>query len=195
MPPLSWWWHGSLVDCAGAQYILQVPLQHSKKRGQSHGCSAHQVKIQRKTKVAMSLVAMAGHLNKGKQDWPMPTDPAPCSLKSHFGKNQTTATTSAGQTPPILWVSQDCIAGTNSSSLTPRRTTLRALHDLERVLIASPHKHPYQPLCPCLLHNNKKKNHKWLCAGSLPPGANQAASAPATGEYLDRAFPEQFHGD
>lgn len=156
MPPLSWWWHGSLVDCAGAQYILQVPLQHSKKRGQSHGCSAHQVKTQRKTKVAKSLVAMAGHLNKGKQDWPMPTDPAPCGLKSHFGKNQTTATTSAGQTP-ILWVSQDCIAGTNSSSLTPRRTTLRALHDLERVLIASPHKHPYQPLCPCLLHNNNKK--------------------------------------
>lgn len=147
-------------------------------------------KTQRKAKVAMSLVAMAGHLNKGKQDWPMPTDPAPCGLKSHFGKSQTTATTSAGQTP-ILWVSQDCIAGTNSSSLTPRRTTLRALQDLERVLITSPHKHPYQPLCPCLF----QKNHKWLCAGSLPRGANQAASAPATGEYLDRAFPEQFHGD
>lgn len=82
MLPLSRQCHGSLVDCAGAQYISQVPLQHSKKWEQSHGCSAHQVKTQRKTKVAMSLVAMAGHLNKGKQDRPMPTEPAPCGLKS-----------------------------------------------------------------------------------------------------------------
>lgn len=116
------------------KYHFSIP----RNGGRAMAVQPTRSKTQRKTKVAMSLVAMAGHLNKNKQDWPMPTDPAPCGVKSHFGKNQTTATTFAGQTP-ILWVSQDCIAGTNSSSLTPRRTTLRALQDLERVLITKVH--------------------------------------------------------
>lgn len=150
------------------KYHFSIP----RNGGRAMAVQPTRSKTQRKTKVAMSLVAMAGHLNKNKQDWPMPTDPAPCGLKSHFGKNQTTVTTSAGQTP-ILWVSQDCIAGTNSSSLTPRRTTLRALQDLERVLITSPHKHPYQPLCPCLLHNKKKSQ---MALRREPPSGSQSGS-------------------
>lgn len=98
---MALWW-----TVLGPSILHKYHFSIPRNGGRATAVQPTRSKTQRKTKVAMSLVAMAGHLNKGKQDWPMPTDPAPCGLKSRFGKSQTTATTSAGQTP-ILWVSQD----------------------------------------------------------------------------------------
>lgn len=50
-----------------------------QEMGADHGS------LQRKTK---QLPGCYGHLNTGKQDWPMPTHPAPCTWKTHFGKTK-----------------------------------------------------------------------------------------------------------
>lgn len=105
----------------------------------------------------MELPGCYSHLNTGKQDWPMPTHPAPCILKNNYFHTQI----------PSSWIFQDCGTRTNSSFLTPQGMTLRALQDLEWLLIAIPHKQHHQPLCPCLLH----KNYKWLCAGKPHSGS------------------------
>lgn len=69
--------------------------------------------------------------------------------------------------------------------------TLRALQDLEWLLIEF-HTNSITNLF-ALVFSIKITNG--FVQANLTPGADQVMRAPESGAYLDRASPEQFHGD